>query len=411
MSGHMNGNMSGHVSGHTHPGRPAVRRRQVFFFSGFDPKGAAYYHRIYQEQAPRQGRLTGTRYDVGPRTRTPDGDTRWTVCATAPAGQSEAATDYHYLRWDDIVRAQWPRTTWGVLQASLRAYRAALVPARRAWAVAPRAVALLFYPALCWCLVLCLATACGLGVATLATHLGLAGPVAPLLPGVAAAGACLWAAWWLEGRLHTSWLLRIFAFAHAWATGRVPGLEARLDAAAERVRQALLDPEVDEVLLVGFSVGSIWAVSVADRCARLTDPPPALNRLALLTLGHCVPLVGLVAEAHRFRAELQRVGAQVPLCWVDVSAPGDWGSFALVDPVSLCAPDGTVPHAVNPRLLASPRFHTLFAPEAYARLKKDKRRMHLQYLMAGERAGVYDYFALTAGPLGLRQRVAEGRVS
>jgi hypothetical protein len=389
-----------------------VRRRHVFFFSGFDPKGAAYYHRIYREQAQRQGRLNGSTYEVGARTRTSDGHTRWPVRATAPDGQGRVDTVYEYLRWDDIVRAQWPRSAGGVVRASLRAYRAALGPARRAWPVAPRAVMLLFYPALCWCLVLLLATAWGLSVASLAQRLGPTGSMWPALWGAAAGAACLWAAWWLEGRLHTSWLLRIFAFAHAWATGRVPGLQARLEEAAEQVCKPLADPNVDEVLLVGFSVGSIWAVSVADRCALRVGPhAPALGRLSVLTLGHCVPLLGLVSEAQAFRDALQRVAVLAPLCWVDVSAPGDWGSFALVDPVPLCAPADAAAGAVNPRLLASPRFHTLFGSQAYARLKKDKRRMHMQYLMAGERAGVYDYFALTAGPLGLRERLAHGRVS
>ena len=42
-----------------------VQRRHVFFFSGFDPKGASYYHRIYREQALLQGALMGVRYTVG----------------------------------------------------------------------------------------------------------------------------------------------------------------------------------------------------------------------------------------------------------------------------------------------------------------------------------------------------------
>ncbi len=65
--------------------------------------------------------------------------------------------------------------------------------------------------------------------------------------------------------------------------------------------------------------------------------------------------------------------------------------------------------------MTSPRFHTLFAPAVYAKLKKDKRRMHLQYLMAGEVAtgqvdevpGGYDFFSITAGSRSLRQRYPE----
>lgn len=385
----------------------AVRRRHVFFFSGFDPKGAAHYHRLYRQQALRQGALSGADYAVGPRHKLAGGNTVWTVRATPGPDQGEVVTTFEFVRWDDIVRDQWPRSVLGVLRASVRTYRAATVPALRAWPVAPKTIMSLFYPAAYWLLaaVLAVLAAAALGVGW-GTGLGaLLGTVAGVL--------VLGLAWHGEQHLNTTWLLRIFAFAHAWATERVPSLPSRLDDAAARIQAQVDNPEVDEVLVVGFSVGSMLAVSAIDRvlAARRTDGAPH-GPIGLLTLGHCVPLLGLMPSAHAFRAQLQRVGRSPGVCWVDVSAPGDWGSFALVDPVRLCAPQGALAQgAVNPRLLASPRFHTLFEPQAYALLKKDKRRMHMQYLMAGERPGTYDYFALTAGPLSLVQRWQAGQVS
>jgi hypothetical protein len=287
----------------------------------------------------------------------------------------------------------------------------------------------LFYPVLYWVLAAALALLVGVGVAGLVVWAGVAGLVVwaggagwwPQVLGLLAGAVLMRGAGWLERRLHTTWLLRIFAFAHAWSTERVPSLPQRLDQAAQALRQRLDDPAMDEVLVVGFSVGGMLAVSVVARAGVAAPSVSASAPLSMLTLGHCVPLLGLMPDAHSFRTELQRVGGSASVCWVDVSAPGDWGSLALIDPVPLCAPDisnagnpnagHSASAAVNPRLLASPRFHTLFEPETYRRLKKDKRRMHMQYLMAGERAGVYDYFALTAGPLGLRQRLDEGRVS
>jgi hypothetical protein len=58
--------------------------------------------------------------------------------------------------------------------------------------------------------------------------------------------------------------------------------------------------------------------------------------------------------------------------------------------------------------MLSPRFHLMFDPAVYAQMVRNKRRMHMQYLMAGERPVLYDYFALTAGPLTLAQRLARG---
>jgi pimeloyl-ACP methyl ester carboxylesterase len=220
---------------------------------------------------------------------------------------------------------------------------------------------------------------------------------------LAAAGVLRLALAW-ERRLHTSWLLRIYRFAHLRSVDRVAGLDQRVDGLAAALDAHLRDPSVQEVLLVGFSVGSLLAVSAAAR-ARGQDGPAA-GKLALLTLGHCVPMLGLMPKAERFRAELARLAHAEGVTWLDFSSPTDWGSFALVDPVGLCLGEAAAPP--GRRRFASPRFHCLFSPAAYRRLRRNKRRMHLQYLMAGERAGDYDYFALTAGPLSLRARYDQG---
>lgn len=386
-------------------GLSGVKRRHVFFLSGFDPKGAAFYHRLYREQAALQGALTGVSYQVSKRQPCSNGNAVWSVQA------GRTTTTYEYVRLDDIVRAQWPRRLWPVLASSLQVYAVVLrVPSllHKVWRVAPRTLVALLYPAFYW-----------VGVGVLAMLVGSlvarADDLSGGLAGGLAAYAVLAAGWQLEKRLHTSWLLRIFGFAKRCAVGKVPDLQDRLDALAEQIKRALMRPELDEVLLVGFSVGSMAAVGTAARTVRLCGQErQAMVKLSVLTLGHCIPLFALMPSAHELRADLQVAGLNPDLFWLDCSSPSDWGSFALVDPVKLCAP-GT--EAINPRAMTSPRFHTLFAPAVYSKLKTDKRRMHMQYLMAGERVGEvavggevpggYDYFSLTAGASSLRQRYSQ----
>lgn len=376
-----------------------VRRRHVFFVSGFDPKGASYYHGLYAAQARLQGEVTGVTYAVGARTRCPNGNTQWTVDAVSAQGATR--TTYEYVRWDDIVRSRWPRGALGVLAGSARAYASAIAsgPALvKVWKAAPKTLFSLAYPALFWLAVLLVAVLAGLVVAAVARALfGLGGAWPLLAAAVATAGVLVAALRW-ERRLHTSWLLRIYQFAADWAAGRIEALPPRLDRLADDVRRRLEDPEVDEVLVVGFSVGSMLAVSAAARLA-----PGQHGKLSLLTLGHCIPLLGLMPRATSFRAELARLGELPALTWADFSSPTDWGSFALVDPVPLCLGSGAA--SLRGPVLASPRFHTLFQPDAYAQIRGDKRRMHLQYLMAAPLPGSYDYFALTAGPVRLAGRL------
>jgi hypothetical protein len=376
-----------------------VRRRHVFFLSGFDPKGASYYHGLYRSQAALQAGINGMSFQVGPRVRTANGDSTWLVTCRSAQGASE--TVYEYARWDDIVRAHWPRNGLQVLAAVVRVYANAFgwgAALRKVWQRSPRTLVSLAYPAVYWLLALAVAGAGG-WVATRA--------VAALFPpeGLAAyaaaggAAAILWLlaiAW--ERRINTSWLVRIYDFAILWARGELPELRQRIDGFAQRMQETLRNPEVDEVLLVGFSVGTMVAVSVAARVQRNASVSD-LARFKLLTLGHCIPLLGLIPQAHEFRDELRSLGGDARLPWTDYSSPTDWGSFALVEPISFCS-EASFRVAHPPRML-SPRFHTMFKPERYALLRNDKRRMHLQYLMAGELPSQYDYFSLTAGPQGM----------
>ncbi len=378
-----------------------VKFRHVFFLSGFDPKGAAYYHRLYRTQAALQGEVTGVLYEVSDRKNLENGNAVWTV----RSGNTQ--TIYEYVRWDDIVRANWPRGAWQVLVGSVRVYALLLSMPRilcKVWRLANKTLLSLLYPALYWMGVMVLGL---LGAGLVFWLLGsfMAWPIGTAWVSAAmVVGAVLATGWQLEKQLHTSWLLRIFRFADRHATGQVPDLSARWDGLAVQIRDALLKPDVEEVMVVGFSVGSVGAVSAAARTVQgCSDAPQILAKMSVLTLGHCIPLFALMPSAHALRAELACVGANPDVFWMDCSSPSDWGSFALVDPVALCAGEANIRN-INPRAMTSPRFHTLFDPITYTDLKKDKRRVHMQYLMAGQLPGAYDYFSWTAGALALRQR-------
>ncbi len=386
-----------------------VRKRAVFFISGFDPKGAAYYHRLYRTEAPRQGLANGWRYAVGPRVKLGEGAQGWSVVATAPQmdGQPEASVsaDVTYLVWDDIVRSQWPKGVWGVLTGSIKAYWSAIssgIALVKVWSKTRRTLLALAYPALFWLLTSLLAALGGWWLAQ-----GVGGVF-----GLAWAGAVGVLAFRLEQRLHTSWLLRIYRFADRWARGQLPDLDRRLDDMARRVADRLLlgdasDTPDDEVLVVGYSVGSLLAADVVARVARRCHgAEAAMARLSVLTLAQCMPLLGLMPAAHAYRGVLAAArSAGTP--WVDFSAPTDWGSFALTDPFGICLGGDGVPRQ---HAYLSPRFHTLFDAAAYESLKNDKRRLHLQYLRSAPIGGGYDYFLMTAGPRALWDGVSRWRI-
>lgn len=388
-------------------GRPGrVRRRHVLYLSGFDPQGPAHYHALYAQQAALQARVNGARIEVGPRVR--DGaNAAWDVLWQGPGDEEPVRTRYEFLRWDDIVRAHWPRGQWRLLQLTVSTtWR--LARNGSLWRILqtswPAFLALTLPAAL---------LAGGLGglFALGALSWGLASavsPVAALAAAVLGGSALLAAARHAQARVQMAWLMRSASVILRQARGELTALERRLDDFAQRLCTVARQADVDEVLLVGHSSGAMLAVSVMARALR-ADPAllGAGRPIGLLTLGECIPLLSYQPEAVTFRQELARLRDARDLDWVDMTAPADGCCFALVDPTAVCE-DGLAPaarRAGGPKRL-SPRFAQCFEAGRYAAIRRDKYRCHFQYLMAVEKPGGYDYFAMTAGPQALAQRFA-----
>jgi len=387
-----------------------VQRRTVFYVSGFDPKGAGHYHAMYREQSALQSALNGLAIEVGPRQRDGAGNPSWAV--QARDGDTAVHTHYEFLRWDDVVRNHWPKSTarlWrDIVATTIFNLRCASLwrMFKLAW---PPAVAL-FAPFALLCAVIVVFPLLSVLVGGLV--LRMSGGVVFAMAGAAVTACVLaWIAWKLQARYSMYWLMRSYAFTARQGRNETPDLEARLDLLADRVRARIEQAEDDEVLVVGHSSGAMMAISILARALhRSPELTPAKGpRVALLTLGQWIPLLGLLPGADRFRRELQALATVPALTWIDFSAPPDGCCFALVDPLGACgvACEGALPD--RPKLL-SPRFAEMFGPSQYQALRKDKFRMHFQYLMASARRTEYDYFAITAGavPLGERFQALEG---
>lgn len=385
---------------------PQVKRRCVFYVSGFDPKGAAHYHGLYKEQSALRAKAGGMAVDVGPRRRLENGNSYWTL--KAEDGGAGVETHYEFMRWDDIVRAHWPKRQWQlwrdvIVTTLFYLWHGTLWKMfKLSW---PPAVAV-FMP-----FVLLLSVLAGApllaAISAWAAWRVTGHPAAAVLAASSAAAIVVWIGLALEVRYSMYWMMRSYAFTRRQALGRTPDLEARLDAQAARLAQRLGEGVDDEVLVVGHSSGANMAASIVARALRRLPTGAKTPELSLLTLGQWIPLYGLLPQAGKFRQELAELAAAPHLHWIDFSAPPDGCCFALCDPVGGCGvhvaakPD-------RPKLL-SPKFAELFEPAAYAQLRRDKFRMHFQYLMASPSSERFDYFSISAGARVLHARFSEER--
>lgn len=379
-----------------------VRQRTVFYLSGFDPKGAAHYHALYRDEAAKQAVVSGMSIEVGRRRKSGEGNSVWLVTAQTPQGPVE--TRYVFLRWDDIVRDHWSRNQlkvmWNIVTTTCLNLRqgSLLRMLKLSW---PPVVAL-FSPFLLLVGVL-------LGVPLLA-GLGFSATASSLGPwGASAFAFVVLAAWvqfgmWLQKKYSMLWLMRSYAFTAQQAQGLVPELEARLNKHASTVLSCLETTGDDEILLVGHSSGTMMAVSILAKALRM-DPLLGSRGpiVSLLTLGQCMPMLGCLPQAQAFRDDLQLLASAPGINWLDFTAPPDGCCFALVDPLAACGISEVGQNAVRPKLL-SPRFAEMFERANYDVIRRDKFRIHFQYLMASGKPVNYDYFAMTAGSMTLSDR-------
>ena len=372
-------------------------RRRVLYLPGYDPIPPRRYRELYRREGTAQARISGYALDFGPRRdRTGFG---WGVSGRFPQGTAE--TDIEVLVWADVVQgsmgrsipatyAQLCRTAWayigsGALFRLMRLRRGPVIAALYPIAVllAQMAAALALGAALLWA-----------GAVWLHWTVGLAA-------GLAASTALL--LWFrrIDGRIFAYYLMHDYAFTAQNGGAYPPALETRIEAFADRIA-AVLEDEWDEVLVVGHSSGAYLAVSVlADliRAGRARRD----GRLALLTLGHVVPMASFLPNAGRLRADLGYLSAREELDWVDVTAPGDACCFGLCDPVAVSSVEPV--DRRGPLVLSAAFSRTLSEAQKRA-LRGRWFRLHFQYLCAFEHPGDYDYFAITAGPLPLGERFA-----
>lgn len=370
-----------------------VKRRKVYYVSGFDPRGASFYHRLYREESAKQAVHHGGSVSVGSRVRLGEHVSAWHVHSEWDG--HAVSTEYQFLHWDDLVRRHWepslPRLVLSTLARYGRYIGCGAFGRLSKTFRGPFYSAL--YPLAYLVLLLILAVGGGIGVKAM----------------LAAVGGNAWLAWAsgvvigaglfgggiaLANRLAVFWLLQIYRFVQGWGEREPEDVKARIDAFADWIRRDLEASPCDEVLVVGHSVGSIVGVSLA---ARLADalPPAQRRQLTLITLGQCIPLLSLMPSAKAFHRDLQRLSEERGMQWLDMNARADSLCFSQANPLDISGITGS---GVGRPTAQVVRPFRMFDKKEYARMKRSRQRLHFQYLMASALPNEYDYFRMTAGP-------------
>lgn len=383
-------------------------RRKVLYLPGYDPIPPRRYRELYRREAAAQALISG--YRIESATRQDETGFGWAIRGDFDGRETEA--EFEVLVWADIVQASMGQSilaTYMQLWRTSRAYIGSgalwrLMRLRRG----PVITAL--YPVMVlliqFLVALSMALLGGWAVGWLIAI--VMPPGAVLIAALIAVPITALSVIWLvlasfqrmDNRFFAYYLMHDYAFT-AVENGAYPAaLEARLRDFASRIR-IVLQGDWDEVLVIGHSSGAHLAISVLADLIRAEPIRENGPRLALLTLGHVVPMVSFLPRADRLRRDLRDLAASPALCWIDVTAPGDACCFSLCDPVAV---SGVEPKARNGPVVISAAFSQSLSPRQLQALKWRWFRLHFQYLCAFERVRDYDYFAITAGPQTLAKR-------
>jgi hypothetical protein len=367
-------------------------KRKIFYLSGFDPRGARFYHQLYSEQAAIFAANSGHDISVGERERAGKGNNRWSI-GDATTG---AETDFVFLGWDDVIRSHWVKNPASLLARSLAAYWR--FTRGMDWTRTlrfPRGSLIAFYYP---------------GVSAILLPI-LFGLILWLLFGLlldfpwdlaAAAVTALIVAAIIIRKIESFWMLRFIIFNDSLAH-RLPDpkIEKRLDEMAETINAALAEPN-DEVLFVTHSNGSIMAVPIMERLLAINGGrmPP---QFALMTLGSCIPLIGCRRDSTRFHAQLETI-AKGDFLWLDLGSITDGACIAQIDPFDSCATD-----ARPTQHILSPRWFKYCDPATYDARRRNKYEVHFEYLRTFDRISPLDYIGATSGARALAASITAFR--
>jgi hypothetical protein len=385
-----------------------VKRRLLIYVQGYDPRGLAEYYRMFRREYRRTCELYGLSGEVSRAENDPERFiTTWNVTTRGDGWQ--VATRYMFLRWEDIIRKDFARPAWWKIVNMYRVYALSLMSGvvtrivKAHW----RFGLFTLYPLALMTLWLLLGAVAGVLAVKLLLMLGAPPVVARfvgIITGIGSFGSLLWLT---EAKTYLLYLCDDSASTYQFAHRQRPDWEQRMETFAGYVVDAVRQSDADEVVIVGHSSGSFLAIDVLDRgLAR----DPALGRhgpkVALLTVGANLPIVGFHTKAQWFRDWLRRLAVEPHIAWVDYQSRHDIMNFWPFDPI---AGHGIAlgPERRNP-LVVAVSFRDLWIPAEFNRKRWSFFRAHFQFLHANDRPGAaYDYYMICCGPFDLSTRATQ----
>jgi pimeloyl-ACP methyl ester carboxylesterase len=379
---------------------PSITKRLVYHVGGFDPTEPRAVHQRFARELNRFRTTWSVAADISEPVINED-TASWHVASSGPNWRVE--TEYRLLRWDDVIKTVERQLMWRRVPTALLAF-ADFVASGALWGYFRfnwRYAGFFLYPFLLFAILAGVAFAAG----ALANDLARSALVGW---GVGLAALALLMIWPAR-QFYLPLLFDDWIFSRSYIRQREAVLDARLDRVARELVARARAGDVDEILVIGHSLGAVLAVDLLDRALRLDRGlGKGCTRLALASVGSSLLKIGLHGGATRFRAAVARVASASQVFWAEYQALTDVMNFYKTNPVAAMGLE--VPGRPVVRVA---RIRRMVQPARYKRMRRNLFKVHCQFVNGNDQRAAYDYFMLLCGPLSVERQVgyAEGAVA
>lgn len=168
---------------------------------------------------------------------------------------------------------------------------------------------------------------------------------------------------------------------------------ARISAFADEITRARQRRDIDEIILIGHSLGATLLVSaLAEAMSRPCEAANDAPKIILVGLGSCLLKIALMPEAAWLRSAIQKIASTEGFVWQEFTSRRDLVSFHRADPVVVLGLCGRGPRmeSIHPRPMIS--------EAEWRRTRRTILRAHRVYLTGNSRRYFYDWGLMVCGP-------------
>jgi len=203
---------------------------------------------------------------------------------------------------------------------------------------------------------------------------------------------------WPGDQFYMNLSINDWGFARDLAKKTNPAIEKRYDEFAARIASEISESDHDEIIIVGHSFGTIWAVQALARVYRDTPEILEHKQISFLSLGSSLLKINLVPLANSMREMSKIVMSQPNLLWNETQTHIDLIAFHGTEPsltLGLASPETEI-H------IDEVRFSRVMDKQRYRKMRKSFYRSHRQYIMYQDQRCHFDFFLKCFGPVPIR---------